>query len=159
MASNSYSVCMGIYARMYSYKAGCYKCKLNTRAAVNGTPLQIPTFLPLAFTLGSRSHKTLSSTLYIMSPMHLQCLKLLCPTVKERMDLQENTLYVWPWPSGHGHIKCCQYPLHQMTYAPAKFEVATSNSLGEDTVTRNVIDGQMHRRRTNFGTKLIYPFF
>ena len=35
----------------------------------------------------------LPSTLYIVSPMHLQSLKLLCPTVKEGIDLQENTLY------------------------------------------------------------------
>ena len=32
-------------------------------------------------------------TLYITSPMHLQSLKLLCPTVKEEMYLQENVLY------------------------------------------------------------------
>ena len=35
----------------------------------------------------------LPSTLYIMSPMRLQSLKLLCPTVKEEMHLQENTVY------------------------------------------------------------------
>ena len=29
----------------------------ETSAAVDGTPLQIPTFLPTTFTLGSRSHK------------------------------------------------------------------------------------------------------
>ena len=52
-----------------------------TRAAVDGTPSQIPTFLPLTFTLGSRSDKMLPCTLYIMSPMHLQSLKLLRPTV------------------------------------------------------------------------------
>ena len=34
----------------------------------------------------------LPSTLYIMSPIHLQSLKLLLPTVKE-MHLQEITLY------------------------------------------------------------------
>ena len=32
------------------------------------------------------------------------------------------------------------YPLHHVTYAPAKFEVAICNSLGEDTITRNVTD-------------------
>ena len=53
----------------------------TTTAAVDGTPSQIPAFLPLTFTLGSRSHKMLPSTLYIMSPMHLQILKLLLPTV------------------------------------------------------------------------------
>ena len=35
----------------------------------------------------------LPSTLDIMSHMHVQSLKLLCPTVKEDMHLQVNTLY------------------------------------------------------------------
>ena len=56
-----------------------------------------------------------------------------------------------------------QYPLHHVIYAPTKFEVATSNPLGEDTITRNVTDGrtdaQTDGRRTDFGTKLIYPIF
>ena len=30
-----------------------------------------------------------------------------------------------------------QYPLHHVTDAPAKFEVATTNCLGGDTITRN----------------------
>ena len=50
-----------------------------------------------------------------------------------------------------------------MTYSPTKFEVATSNGLGGDTFTRNVTDGRTHRRtdgrRTDFDTKLIYPYF
>ena len=58
-----------------------------------------------------------------------------------------------------------------MTYSTTKFKVATSNSLGGDTFTRNVTDERMHRRtdgrtdgqtdgqRTDFDTKLIYPFF
>ena len=32
-----------------------------------------------------------------------------------------------------------QYPLHHVTYSAAKFEVATSNGLGEDTFTRKYI--------------------
>ena len=60
-----------------------------------------------------------------------------------------------------------QYPLHHVIYAPTKFEVATSNRLGKDTITRNVTDGrtdgqthgQTDGRWTNFGTKLIYPIF
>ena len=47
----------------------------------------MPTALPLTFTLGLRLHNKLPSTLYIMSPMHLQIMKLLCPTVKEEMHL------------------------------------------------------------------------
>ena len=54
-----------------------------------------------------------------------------------------------------------------MTDSPTKFEVATSNGLGGDTFTRNVTDGRTHGqtdrrtdgRRTDFDTKLIYPFF
>ena len=64
-----------------------------------------------------------------------------------------------------------QYPLHHVIYAPTKFQVAMSNGLGEDTITRNVTDGRTDAqtdgqtdgrtdgRRTNFGTKLIYPIF
>ena len=33
-----------------------------------------------------------------------------------------------------------------MIYAPTKFQVATSNGLGEDTITRNVTDGRTDRR-------------
>ena len=33
-----------------------------------------------------------------------------------------------------------------MIYPPTKFEVATSNGLGEDTITRNVTDGRTDRR-------------
>ena len=54
-----------------------------------------------------------------------------------------------------------------MTYSTTKFEVATSNGLGGDTFTSNVTDGRTHGRtdrrtdgrRTDFDTKLIYPFF
>ena len=60
-----------------------------------------------------------------------------------------------------------QYPLHHVIYASAKIEVATTNNLGEDTITRNVMDGWMdrcmdrrkdewtYRRQTNLITKLI----
>ena len=52
-----------------------------------------------------------------------------------------------------------KYPLHHVIYASTKFEVATSNGLGGDTITRNVTDGRTDGRRTDFGTKLIYPIF
>ena len=42
-----------------------------------------------------------------------------------------------------------QYPLHHSMYASTKFEVATSNSLGEDTITRNVTDGRTDERTTD----------
>ena len=56
------------------------------------------------------------------------------------MHLQENTLFDLDF-----EVKVkqnvSQYPLHHVTYAPAKFEVATSNtsnSLGGDAFTRNL---------------------
>ena len=41
-----------------------------------------------------------------------------------------------------------QYPLHHVIYASTKFEVATSNGL-EDTITRNVMDGQTDTQTDN----------
>ena len=61
-----------------------------------------------------------------MRPMHLQRLKLLRPSVKEQMHLQENT--VFDLDNG---IKVTQdvvqHPLHHVTYAFAKCVVATFN--------------------------------
>ena len=65
--------------------------------------------------------------------MHLLGLKLLCPTVK--MHLQENTLYDLDLGVKLTY-DVAKYPPNQMTYVPAKFEVATSNRLGEDAITR-----------------------
>ena len=81
-------------------------------------------------TLGSRSHKMLSSTLHIMWPMHQQSLILLHPTVKENMHLQEKTLF------DLGHTKCCSVPSTSCNLFNYKFEVATSKSLGRDAFTR-----------------------
>ena len=39
-----------------------------------------------------------------------------------------------------------QYPLHYVIYASTKFEVAKSSGLGEDTITRNVMDGRTDRQ-------------
>ena len=44
-----------------------------------------------------------------------------------------------------------QYPLHHVIYASTKFEVATSNCLGEDTITSCVMDGRTDGR-THGGT-------
>ena len=42
-------------------------------------------------------------------------------------------------------------------YASTTFKVATSNGLGADTITRNVIDsGQTDQHIDRLGTKLIY---
>ena len=70
--------------------------------------------------------------------MHLQNLKLLCPKVKEEMHLQENTLYDLDIGVKVTH-NVVQYLLHHVTYASAKFAVATSNSLGGDTFKRKYI--------------------
>ena len=51
-----------------------------------------------------------------------------------------------------------QYPLYHVIYASTKFEVATSNGLGEDTITINVTDGQTDRRtdgQTDNGPTLV----
>ena len=68
------------------------------------------------------------------------------------IHLQENTLFDLDLVVIRN---VTQYPLHHVTYSPTKFEVATSYGIGGDTFTRNVTAG----RRTDFYTKLIYPFF
>ena len=65
------------------------------------------------------------------------------------MHLQENTIFT---------RNVTQYPLHHVTYAAIKFEVAMTNSLGGDTFTRNMTDRQMQGRWTDFGMKLIKNF-
>ena len=42
-----------------------------------------------------------------------------------------------------------------MTYSAKTFEVATSNGLGGDKLTRNVVERQVGGRRADFGTKVI----
>ena len=56
-----------------------------------------------------------------MSLMHMQRLKLLLPIDYEEMHSTENTLFDH-WPENV--VQCPLY--HVMTYASAKFEVATS---------------------------------
>ena len=65
---------------------------------------------------------------------------LLHPMVKKKMHLQENTLFNLGVKVTR---KVAQYHLHHVTYSATKFEVATSNSLGEDIFTRKVTDGRM----------------
>ena len=89
----------------------------------------------LTLTLGSRSHKMLPSTLDITWPMYQQSLILLHPTVKEKMHLQENTLFALDLQVKvtRNVAKC---PLHHVTYAPTDFEVTASKALGEKAFTR-----------------------
>ena len=60
--------------------------------------------------------------------------------VKEKMHLQENTLF-----DHNLGVKVtqnvAQYPRHYVTYAPAKFDIATSHGWGEDAFTRKYIKG------------------
>ena len=67
--------------------------------------------------------------------MHQQSLILLHPTVKEKMHLQENTLFDFDlWVKVTQNVAQC--PLHHVTYAPTEFEVTTSKGLGGDVFTR-----------------------
>ena len=85
--------------------------------------------------------------------MHRQNLKLLLRKVYEEMHLQENTFF--DLDLGVKVTRnVTQYPLHHVIYAPIKFEVATSNGLGEDTITRNVTYGQTDAR-TDDGPTLV----
>ena len=56
--------------------------------------------------------------------MRQQSLKLLHPTVKEKMHLQENALFKM---------------VPSVTYAPTKFESAVSKTLGGDAFTRKYV--------------------
>ena len=60
--------------------------------------------------------------------------------VKE-MHLQENTLINLDPKVKAVKVtqNVAQYPWHHETYAPAKFDVATSHGLGGDTFTRKYI--------------------
>ena len=54
------------------------------------------------------------------------------------MHLQENTSFDLEVKVTQN---VAQYPLHHANYTHAKFEFATSNGLGEDTIKRYVMDG------------------
>ena len=64
--------------------------------------------------------------------------------LREAFTIKKNTVF-----------ELARYPLNHVSYQAAKFEVAMSNGLGIDTFKSNVTDG----RQTDFGKKLIYPFF
>ena len=66
--------------------------------------------------------------------MHLQRSKLLRATIQEGKHLQEST-YLTLTLEIKITQNVAQYPLHYVNYAPAKFEAATSNSLGADAFT------------------------
>ena len=60
--------------------------------------------------------------------MHLQCLKLLRPTVMKQMHLQENTVFDLGVKVTQD---VAQHPLHHVTFAFAMFDAATSNYKGD----------------------------
>ena len=71
--------------------------------------------------------------------MRQQSLLLLYPTVKEKMHLQENTLFDGDlvldlWVKVTRNVAQC--PLHHVTYAPTEFKVTTSKALGGEAFTR-----------------------
>ena len=69
--------------------------------------------------------------------MHQQSLILVHPTVKEKMHLQENTLFNLDLRvKVTRNVARC--PLHRVTYAPTEFKVTTSKALGGDAFTRKV---------------------
>ena len=70
---------------------------------------------------------TWSTALYIMWPMYLESLKMLPPMVKE-MHYKENTQFdLKPKVKGVKVTQnIAQYPRLYVTYAPGKFDVATS---------------------------------
>ena len=62
-------------------------------------------------------------------------LKLLRPTVEEKMHLQESTFLTLVKVT----LNIAQCPLHHVTYAPTEFAVTTSKALGGEAFTRNSI--------------------
>ena len=68
----------------------------------------------------------------------MQSLNVLCRSVKEEMHLQENTLFDLDL-----RVKLTRnvvrYPLHYVTYAPAKFEVNTQNGYGGYALKENTL--------------------
>ena len=60
---------------------------------------------------------------------------LLHPMVKEKMHLQENTLFDFDLGVKVTQ-NVAQYPLYHVTYAPTQFEVTTLKALGGEAFTR-----------------------
>ena len=67
--------------------------------------------------------------------MRQQSFILLHPTVKEKIHLQENTLFDLDLLVKVTR-NVAQCPLHHVTYAPTEFEIPTSKALGGEAFTR-----------------------
>ena len=62
------------------------------------------------------------------------------------MHFHENLFLTFGLDLGVNVIRnIAQYPLQHMTCLGTKFEVAPSNGLGIDVLTRNMMDGHTHR--------------
>ena len=81
----------------------------------------------------------LPSTLYIMRPIQLQSLKLLRLTVLEPRYIYKKRHYLILDLGVKVTRKVAQYPLHHLTDSATKFEVATSNGLGDAFTRKNII--------------------
>ena len=68
--------------------------------------------------------------------MHQQSLMLLHPMVKEKIYLQENTLFDLDLVKVTQNVTQC--PLHHVTYVPTEFEVTTSKGLGGDAFYKKI---------------------
>ena len=68
------------------------------------------------------------------------------------MHLKENTLFDLDLDTDH-KVKvtqnAAQFPLHHVIYAPAKFAVASSNGIGGNAFSRNLMKGRTNRRTTD----------
>ena len=67
--------------------------------------------------------------------MNQHSLMLLHPMVKEKMHLQENTLFDLDLGVKVTQ-NVAQCPLHHVTYAPTEFEITSSKALGGEAFTR-----------------------
>ena len=86
----------------------------------------------------------LRSTLYIIRPITLRNLKLLLQKVKEKMHLQENSIFTFYLDVGVKATRnVAQYRLHHVTYSTTKIEGTTSNRLGGDAFTIKYIIGPL----------------
>ena len=65
-------------------------------------------------------------------------LKLLSPTIYEEMHVQEIVFFDLDL-GVKAILNVAQYPLHHVAYSPAKFKVATTNTLDGDAFTRKYI--------------------
>ena len=107
-------------------------------------------------TFDPRSHEMLCSTLYIMWPIQLQ--KFEVATSIGLGDAFTRQYIIWPLALTLGHMKCC--PVSSTSCDLCSYKVWSCN--GQWFRRRNNYKKRhigTHWQQTDFGTKLIYPFF